>query len=168
MRYILFVFLLSILASSVVLAADKRWERSLSPEVKDAPQPVQSVAPSSEEVPSLDVEKMKKILEMLKESPTPLRTPDVMLKVLFLPYTDSKGVLHNYKDTFLKVEEGRWVIGDYLKAPGAKTHRMMLRPLDSPLPPLPPRANDSGKDKKTEKDQSANMSYSAMPTGQGN
>lgn len=132
-RYIVAISLLCLMVQPA-WAADRRWERSLTPVPKESQQPKPAVN-TEEPVSVLDVEKVKKLLEVLKESPTPLRTPDVMLKVLFLPYTDSKGVLHNYKDTFLKVEEGKWVLGDYLKAPGAKNRRMMLRPLDSPLPP---------------------------------
>lgn len=80
-----------------------------------------------------ETEKEKKTLDVLKEAPTPLRTPDTIIRVLMLPYTDSNDVLHGYYYTFLKVEDGSWVLGDYLNSAANKPRKMILHHIDAPL-----------------------------------
>lgn len=120
-------------------AADPRWEGS----VKDAnksrhiesvtlpplPDPPQKPPPSPESL-SYEKEKMQKMLSILKESPTPLRTPDTILRVMILPYIDSSNTLHNYSYTFVKVEDGNWLIGEYLLKPQSSS-KLVLHPIDS-------------------------------------
>lgn len=45
---------------------------------------------------------------------SPVRTPDTVLRVLILPYSDDTGTLNSWKYTFIKAEDGRWIMGDYL------------------------------------------------------
>jgi hypothetical protein len=68
-------------------------------------------------------EKMEKELAILKTAPTPIKAPDTVIRVLILPYVDSNGVLNAAKYTFLTVETGKWIIGDYLLTP-AKTEKI--------------------------------------------
>lgn len=126
-------------------AADLRWE-------KNADKPIKSIPTVKHDNPKslYDTEKENKIMDVLKESPTPLRTPDTIIRVLFLPYTDSKGILHNYYYTFMKVEEGSWVLGDYLLAPVHSNKRMVLKPIDYPLTGA---QAEKEKDKKKEKEK---------------
>ena len=54
------------------------------------------------------------IVKLLKEPPAPVKMPDTILRVLILPYVSDRGSLNASKYVFLKVEEGRWILGDYL------------------------------------------------------
>ena len=56
----------------------------------------------------------KSIVRLLKEPPTPVKVPDTVLRVLILPYVGEEGTLNAAKYVFLKVEEGRWILGNYL------------------------------------------------------
>ncbi len=56
----------------------------------------------------------ERIVKLLREPPSPVKVPDTVLRVLILPYVDKDGNLSSAKYVFLKVEEGRWIIGDYL------------------------------------------------------
>ena len=67
-------------------------------------------------------EKMEKELAILKTAPTPIKAPDTVIRVLILPYV-ANGVLNAAKYTFLTVETGKWIIGDYLLTP-AKTEKI--------------------------------------------
>ena len=54
------------------------------------------------------------IVKLLSEPPAPVKVPDTVLRVLILPYVGKEGTLNTARYVFLKVEEGRWVLGDYL------------------------------------------------------
>jgi hypothetical protein len=103
---------------------DPRWEgKERSRDLK---------APKGRPLPALSAleqERQRVMLNILKQPPIPLKTPDKVLRILLLPYVDENDVLHNYTYTFLKVEEGKWVLGDYLMEP-AKAGRRILRPME--------------------------------------
>ena len=82
---------------------------------------------------AVEIEREQMMMKILKKPPVPIKSQDKVVRVLFLPYVDTNGVLHNYKYSFLSVEEGRWVLGDYLMKP-AELDRRVLKPLASPLP----------------------------------
>lgn len=121
---------------------DYRWEGSSSivhtsgPSFSKKPSEPAS-APSSEsscpEKSLYEIEKEKKTIDVLKETPTPLRTPDTIVRVLMLPYTDNNNVLHSYYYTFVKVEDGTWVLGDYLNSATNKPRKMILHHIDAPV-----------------------------------
>ena len=86
---------------------------------------------------SEDIERKKRAVEMEKDNKlsniinrpvTPLRTPDTILRVLILPYEDSNGVLNGWKYSYVKVDDGKWVMADYLNNSVPST-RMTLTPL---------------------------------------
>jgi hypothetical protein len=119
---------------------DLRWENpstimhtdeTLTPPETSTPAPLQE---SSGEKSLYEIEKEKKTLDILKETPTPLRTPDTIIRVLILPYTDSNNVLHSYYYTFVKVEDGSWVLGDYLNRATNKHRKLILHHIDAPVP----------------------------------
>ena len=56
----------------------------------------------------------ERIVSLLREPPAPLKVPDTILRVLILPYVGEGGTLNSARYVFLKVEEGRWILGDYL------------------------------------------------------
>lgn len=63
---------------------------------------------------AVETEKDTKLAAIINRPVTPLRTPDTILRVLMLPYEDSNGVLNSWKYSFIKVDDGKWVIADYL------------------------------------------------------
>jgi len=65
----------------------------------------------------VEKEKHKVLKQILKLPPMPIKLPDTVLRALILPYTDENGVLHGYSYLYLKVEEGKWLLGDYLLSP---------------------------------------------------
>lgn len=59
------------------------------------------------------------IIKMLNSPVTPIKTPDKILRVLMLPWVDESGVLNAQGYKFVKVEEGSWVLGEYLSKSGS-------------------------------------------------
>lgn len=59
-------------------------------------------------------ELQEKVVSLLKAPETPIKTPDVITRVLILPYTKEDGTLITSHYIFAKMKEGKWVLGDYL------------------------------------------------------
>jgi conjugal transfer pilus assembly protein TraV len=55
-----------------------------------------------------------RLIGLLENPETPMVDPPRIMRVLILPYKDDGDVLYMPRYTYLKVEESRWVIGDYL------------------------------------------------------
>jgi conjugal transfer pilus assembly protein TraV len=51
---------------------------------------------------------------LLKKPATPMVDPPKVMRVLILPYEDDSNILYMPRFTYLKVEDSRWVVGDYL------------------------------------------------------
>ena len=83
-----------------------------------------------QEMQPVEIERQQRMISVLKKPPVPLKTPDKILRVLFLPYVDQNNILNNYKYSFMKVEEGKWVIGDYLMEP-ARADRAIINPIEN-------------------------------------
>ena len=73
-------------------------------------------------------EQAEKISKLLEDEPTPLKMPDTIVRVLFLPYVDQDRILHAQSYKFLKIDEGKWVLGDYMLKPGESIRE--VTPLD--------------------------------------
>jgi len=73
-------------------------------------------------------EVQEKVVSLLKAPETPLRTPDVITRVLILPYTKEDGTLIMSHYVFAKMKEGKWVLGDYL-VDQQKEENRVVRPL---------------------------------------
>jgi hypothetical protein len=63
-------------------------------------------------------EVLEKLSKMVKEEPTPLALPPTILRVFVLPYVDDQGKLITQHYIYLKVDEGKWILGDYLLKKG--------------------------------------------------
>jgi hypothetical protein len=63
-------------------------------------------------------ELMEKLMRMVREEPTPLALPPTVLRVFVLPYVDDQGKLITQHYMYLKVDEGKWILGDYLLKKG--------------------------------------------------
>jgi hypothetical protein len=59
-------------------------------------------------------ELMEKLMRMTREEPTPLALPPTILRVFVLPYVDDQGRLITQHYMYIKVDEGKWILGDYL------------------------------------------------------
>lgn len=73
-------------------------------------------------------EQYQKLLSLLRETPTPLRVPPTIVRVLILPYVDEKGNLNAQRYVFFKADEGKWILGDYLLQKGKPIRE--LKPLE--------------------------------------
>lgn len=58
--------------------------------------------------------RLKTLSEILSSPPVPLRYPPKIVRIYILPYVDSRGnlVMGHYR--YFTVDEGKWILGDYL------------------------------------------------------
>jgi len=59
-------------------------------------------------------ERDKMLSKIVKTPPIPMRIQDTVLRVLILPYVDDAGVLTAQSYKFTKVDDGKWIMGEYL------------------------------------------------------
>lgn len=71
------------------------------------------------------------LTKIVKTPPVPMRVPDTVLRVLVLPYVDDSGALTAQSYKFVKVDDGKWILGEYLAKEGGGIH--MLTPLKADL-----------------------------------
>ena len=75
--------------------------------------------------------KRKAELSKIIEAPTiPVKTPDKILRVMMMPYVDKSDILQTSSYLFVKVDEGRWILGEYLND-GKVEESQNLTPLAS-------------------------------------
>jgi hypothetical protein len=67
------------------------------------------------EKPAVQKERDERLAGVIRKPVSPLKTPEKVLRVLLLPYADDKNILHTWKYSFITVDEGKWILGDYLK-----------------------------------------------------
>ncbi|MDR2105310.1 MAG: TraV family lipoprotein [Deferribacteraceae bacterium] len=79
------------------------------------------------EKPAVQKERDERLANIIRKPLSPLKTPEKVLRVLILPYTDDNNVLHTWKYSFITVDEGQWILGDYLKE--SRTASNTLTPL---------------------------------------
>jgi hypothetical protein len=129
MRNAFLILPILLLLSSAARAEDPRWEKAPLPtqaQQKEGQQTAQTQA-----VSPLEEQREQTLLKVLKKPPIPIKAPDKIIRVLFLPYVDKSNILNNYRYSFIKVEEGNWVLGDYLIEP-ARLDKQVFHPLDNP------------------------------------
>lgn len=96
--------------------APKGWkrEKALEKELEKKRMLAMKKSAKNKEKSLYEKEVQELMVKLLRTPPTPLRVPDRILRVLILPYVDENGNLIAGHYTFLKVEEGKWIMGDYL------------------------------------------------------
>jgi hypothetical protein len=67
------------------------------------------------EKPAVQKERDERLSGIIRKPLSPLKTPEKVLRVLILPYSDDNNILHTWKYSFVTVDEGQWILGDYLK-----------------------------------------------------
>lgn len=78
---------------------------------------------------SVDIEKDTKLASIISKPVAPMRTSPTVLRILLLPYENSEGVLNSWRYSFLKVDDGDWILSDYLNAKTIGGNKI-LTPLD--------------------------------------
>jgi hypothetical protein len=81
-------------------------------------EPKTEVRQEKEEESLYKRELMEKLMKMVREEPTPLALPPTVLRVFVLPYVDDQGRLITQHYMYIKVDEGKWILGDYLLKKG--------------------------------------------------
>jgi hypothetical protein len=106
-------------------------------------------------------ERDRMLAKIVKTSPTPMRVPDTVLRVLVLPYVDDSGTLtaQNYK--FTKVDDGKWILGEYLVKEGSAIK--MLTPLTNDILS---EGSAAPKQEKNQQEQTQQSSPNMIPTAQ--
>lgn len=79
---------------------------------------------------AVEAEKDNKLSAIINKPVTPLRTPDTILRVLLLPYEDDNGVLNGWKYSYIKVDDGKWIMADYLNGTTPSVKKTLI-PLNS-------------------------------------
>ncbi len=77
-------------------------------------EPKMEVKQEKEEESLYRRELMEKLMRMVREEPTPLALPPTVLRVFVLPYVDDQGRLITQHYMYIRVDEGKWILGDYL------------------------------------------------------
>ena len=78
---------------------------------------------------SVDIEKDTKLASIISKPVAPMRTSPTILRILLLPYENSEGVLNSWRYSFLKVDDGDWILSDHLNAKTIGGNKI-LTPLD--------------------------------------
>lgn len=135
LRFLLTLYLAAL--SCAAYAEDPRWETSATtPEsnkkIIEKNTMTDSASPAQPVMSALDIERQQKMLQLLRKPVIPLKSNDKIVRILMLPYVDEHNVLHNYEYMYVKVEEGKWIIGDYLIEP-ARIDRRIIKPIDNPV-----------------------------------
>lgn len=63
-------------------------------------------------------ERDRMMAKIVRGSPIPMRVPSTILKVLIMPYADDSGALTSQSYKFVKVDDGKWIMGEYLSRDG--------------------------------------------------
>jgi hypothetical protein len=81
-------------------------------------------------VDSLYEKERKAFLSQIMYFPKiPVKTPDKILRVLVMPYVDEEMNLQTENFHFVKVDEGRWILGEYLNGQDRQSNPKTLTPL---------------------------------------
>ena len=152
MRKRLFFIPILLLLFTVAHAEDQRWEQA----PKETKQKKDQKGTETQTLPPLQEEQQQTMMKILKKPPIPIKAPDKIIRILFLPYVDKNNILNNYRYSFLKVDEGNWVLGDYLLEP-ARLDKKVFNPLDNPGERPQQQQQQSTKQKQQTKAQKLNQ-----------
>jgi hypothetical protein len=124
---------ISVLAICLLLVACAGTKEAKVTGLTDIPVKKENPKPPPTAPSPAEVEKETLLLKTLKNPPVPLKGQNKIVRVMFLPYVDQNGILHTQQYAFIQVDEGKWIMGDYLLA-ATKKGRRLLKPLDNPAP----------------------------------
>ena len=75
-----------------------------------------------------EAERKQLLADTIKRPTMPVKTADKILRILIMPYVDENNVLQTENFQFVKVDEGRWIVGEYLNN-SSKESKKILTPL---------------------------------------
>lgn len=105
------VFSFGLLISVIFLTGCSSKKESIAPNIKN----VEHFKDKVVIVDSLYEKERKSFLSQTMHTPKiPVKTPDKILRVLLMPYIDEDMNLQTENYHFIKVDEGRWILGEYL------------------------------------------------------
>jgi len=93
---------------------------------------LKKITPQQEnsKIESLYEKERKEFLSETMHSPKiPVKTPDKILRVLMMPYVDEDMNLQTENFHFVKVDDGRWILGEYLNGQDRTNSPKNLTPL---------------------------------------
>lgn len=70
-------------------------------------------------------ERDKMMTKIIKGPPIPMRVPDTILRTLIMPYADDGDVLSTYSYKFVKIDDGKWIMGEYLMNSSGQKRELM-------------------------------------------
>jgi hypothetical protein len=142
-RIFFFAFLLTCFFCSPAFSGDPRWEGGAKKEVNKIEQKTE--LPAQEKLTQEELDRQERTVNIISNAPVPLKSPDKVIRILMLPYIDDNETLHSYKYTFVKVEEGKWIIGSYLLEPTKIRSRLLTPISDALIEEEPPAKKKDGK-----------------------
>lgn len=108
-----------------------------------------SLLPDSQKPNLYAMEKQKLLLDIMRTPPSPVMTPGAVMRVLFLPYVDENSVLSAPSYKFVKMDDGQWILGEYLLDGGKPLKE--LKPLEHVKPALKKEKKEDKEDKNESK-----------------
>lgn len=82
------------------------------------------------QMPSVYELQRKEVMKgYISQQQMPIKTPDKNLRVLVFPYVDQNNILQTHNFQYVKVDEGKWILGEYLLNEDSKNTPKMLTPL---------------------------------------
>lgn len=70
-------------------------------------------------------ERKQLLAKTIKKPVMPVKTQDKILRVLIMPYVNENNVLQTENYQFTKVEDGRWIVGEYLNKNNGKIGKLL-------------------------------------------
>jgi hypothetical protein len=70
-------------------------------------------------------ERKQLLAETIRKPVMPVKTQDKILRVLIMPYVNENNVLQTENYQFTKVDEGRWIVGEYLAKDKGRAEKLL-------------------------------------------
>jgi hypothetical protein len=152
------ILILSLLAGVLTLNSCSTTTKERIVYLDNVPPKEDAYKPKEKSIYEKEIQ--EKVVSLLKAPETPLRTPDVITRVLILPYAKEDGTLIMSHYVFAKMKEGKWILGDYL-IDQQKEENRVIRPLKEIEQP-----SQTTKNKNTPQLPQPASSQQACPSGQ--
>jgi hypothetical protein len=153
------LLILSIVGTIVLSSCSTTKERIVY--LENVPPKEDAYKPKEKSIYEKEIQ--EKVISLLKAPETPLRTPDVITRVLILPYAREDGTLVMSHYVFAKMKEGKWILGDYLIEQQKEENRV-VRPLRETEQPA--ATNQAPKNKNISQPPQPTSSQQVCPSGQ--
>lgn len=72
-----------------------------------------------------EAERKQLLADTIKRPTMPVKTADKILRILIMPYVDENNVLQTENFQFVKVDDGRWIVGEYLNHSSSESNKTL-------------------------------------------